>query len=60
MKFPTSTILSKSIPVDNPIELSIYKASSVETFPEAPVAYGQPPKPATEESMTLISSSNET
>lgn len=60
MKCPTSTILFRSIPVDNPIPWSKKRTSSVATFPEAPVAYGQPPKPATEESITLISSSNET
>ena len=35
-----------------PIPSSIYTTSSVATFPEAPGAYGQPPKPATEESTT--------
>ncbi len=35
---------------------SMYTTSSVETFPEAPTAYGQPPSPATEESIVLIPS----
>ena len=36
------------IPVFIPMPLSIYKTSSVATFPVAPLAYGQPPRPATE------------
>ena len=40
-----------SIPVDIPIPFNIYRTSSVATFPLAPLAYGQPPSPATAESM---------
>ena len=41
-----------SIPVFIPIPDSMYKTSSVATLPVAPLAKGQPPRPATEESMT--------
>lgn len=38
--------------VSIPRPCSIYKTSSVETLPDAPLAYGHPPRPATEESTT--------
>lgn len=34
------------------IPLSMYTTSSVATFPEAPGAYGHPPKPPMDESIT--------
>lgn len=33
----------------------MYTTSSVETFPDAPFAYGHPPRPATDASTVLIS-----
>lgn len=48
MSFPISTL------VLIPSPFSMYTTSSVATFPDAPLAYGQPPRPATEESTALI------
>mmetsp|Transcript_7713 Transcript_7713/g.22597 ORF Transcript_7713/g.22597 Transcript_7713/m.22597 type:complete len:192 (+) Transcript_7713:109-684(+) len=42
------------------IAYSMYRRSSVATFPEAPFAYGHPPSPATEESIVRISFSKPT
>ncbi|KAJ0947097.1 hypothetical protein HanRHA438_Chr01g0011371 [Helianthus annuus] len=48
MSFLRSTL------VFTPSPLSIYTTSSVATLPVAPFAYGQPPRPDTDESTTLI------
>ncbi|OMH84315.1 hypothetical protein AX774_g2163 [Zancudomyces culisetae] len=50
---PVLTSSSRSIPVENPRPSNKYTTSSVATFPLAPLAYGQPPSPATDESTTL-------
>lgn len=54
MKFPADMTFAKSTLVFIPSPWSMYTTSSVATFPEAPFAYGHPPKPATEESIVLI------
>lgn len=56
---PTSNNLSKSTPVLMPIPCNMYTTSSVGTLPEAPLAYGHPPSPATEESTIATPSSND-
>lgn len=45
---------SRSTPVLTPIPSSIYTTSSVATFPLAPGAYGQPPRPDTDVSNTVM------
>ena len=55
--FEASQIFAKSTPVLIPIPLSINKTSSVATLPLAPGAYGQPPNPPTDVSITSISNS---
>ena len=54
MKFPADMTFAKSTLVFIPSPWSMYTTSSVATFPVAPLAYGHPPKPATEESIVLI------
>lgn len=54
MKSPANISFSRSTLVFTPIPFSIYTTSSVATFPEAPLAYGQPPRPETEESTVPI------
>ena len=44
--------LGSDTPVSMDISFNIYNTSSVATFPDAPLAYGQPPNPATDESTT--------
>jgi hypothetical protein len=51
---PASITFSKSTPVSIPIPFNMYTTSSVATLPDAPLAYGQPPRPATDESTTEI------
>jgi len=53
MNSPAAITLPRSTPVLIPNPLSMYTTSSVATFPDAPFAYGQPPRPATEESTML-------
>jgi len=54
MKSPADMSFPRSTLVFTPSPLSMYTTSSVATFPEAPLAYGQPPRPETEESTALI------
>src|SRR6266513_1876337 len=56
---PISTSRSRSTPVLMPSPCSMYTTSSVATLPEAPAAYGQPPRPATEASNVATPSSSE-
>ena len=46
MNTPASTRRSRSMPVSIPMPCSMYTTSSVATLPVAPLAYGQPPRPA--------------
>ena len=50
MKAPASTSASRSMPVSMPMPCNMNTTSSVATLPVAPLAYGHPPKPATDES----------
>jgi len=54
MKSPANMSFSRSMLVLTPIPFSMYTTSSVATFPVAPLAYGHPPRPPTEESTVLI------
>src|SRR5690606_7620450 len=56
---PVSTRRSRSMPVSMPRPWSMYATSSLATLPLAPVAYGQPPVPDTEESTTATPSSRQ-
>src|SRR5574344_611039 len=49
MNWPASISLSKSMPVSMPMPCSMNTTSSFATFPVAPFAYGQPPKPETDD-----------
>ncbi len=52
MNFPVSLSLCKLIPISIPNSCKVQTTFSVQTLPLAFFAYGQPPKPATELSMT--------
>lgn len=54
IKSPANMSFLRSTLVFTPSPLSIYTTSSVATLPLAPLAYGQPPRPDTDESTTLI------
>jgi len=54
IKSPANRSFPRSTLVFTPTPFNMYTTSSVATFPEAPLAYGHPPSPATEESTMLI------
>src|SRR5688572_6404277 len=56
---PMPTSLPRSTPVSTPRPCSMYTTSSVATLPEAPLAYGQPPRPAMDESKVRTPTSND-
>ena len=43
--FAAASSLEKEMPVSQPISLRVHTTSSVDRFPEAPGAKGQPPRP---------------
>src|SRR5450830_704602 len=57
MNWPASTTMSRSTPVSTPSPCIMYSTSSVATLPVAPLAYGQPPSPDTDEWKILMPTS---
>src|SRR3546814_9232713 len=51
---PVAASAARSTPVCMPMPCSMYSTSSLATLPLAPLAYGQPPVPATAASTTQI------